>query len=534
MEFIHFVFRRIILNVSVFMESFMGKFVVLKNWTLFVLCLLFVEKGHSQHSALVYSDAELTATVIESDVTVIETIDKTTMYLVEGDSLAMLIDTGTNCYDLDKKISRLTDKPLVVVLTHGHYDHSGNIGYFHEIHMHEADRTLDTPALKNYKGRINLIKDGDIFELGGRNLHVVHTPGHTPGSISLVDYDAGLAFTGDAFGSGQLWMQLAPQVSFATLAESCGRIIEIMNEKRITKLYAGHYPFLKRSLGIDYLLDLSVAIRRIDKGDTASSIEFGNDGARLIKYGEAEIVFRPDNSGKSSIIPPVVLLKLDDVHYGEGTDAVPPRWDIVLDYLREKRVKANFGIIGYSLTLERPDYLDWIRDVASKGDIEFWNHGYHNRMSLSEIGEFEQGYTEQHRALHLTDSLASLLVGLKLQAWGPHWTDCNEHTGKALDSVDGLRLIFAHPRNQINFKGIVVPSNLEMEYPYHNPVYKTFLVNYYGKWRNLKSFYLQGHPNAWDESRWGDFELIVERLLADDADFVTIGEYIELVNNHLL
>lgn len=250
----------------------------------------------------VYENEDLTATVIEPGVTVLETTDKTTMYLVEGDSLALLIDTGTAVKDLDKVVARLTDKPVEVVATHAHYDHIGNIRYFDEIYLHPADLTLDTPSLREYRGTIKPVTEGDRFDLGGRCLEVVHTPGHTPGSIVLADYDNRMAFTGDAFGSGQLWMQLQPQVSFATLIESCGKMIEIMAGRGVDKLYVGHYPYLKKPLGIDYMTDVDIAARMIDQGDVSSATAFG-DNARLLRNGSAEIVFLPEVAGRKTMKP---------------------------------------------------------------------------------------------------------------------------------------------------------------------------------------------------------------------------------------
>lgn len=478
----------------------------------------------------VYRDSVLTATVIEPGVTVIETLDKTTMYLVEGDSAALLIDTGTACATLGDAVAALTSKPLKVVLTHGHYDHADNVGFFPEIYMHPADTVLPTPALKRYGGTVHPVSDGDIFPLGGRELAVLHTPGHTPGSICLIDKEAGIAFTGDAFGSGALWLQVEPQSPLDVFAESCGRMIELMDAEGIGRLYVGHYPYLKRPLGLDYMLDVAVNARRIDRGDTAESTLFWENGARTMKHGQSEIVFMPENSGRCDIKAPVVLLKLDDLHYGDGSEPIPPRWHKILDFLRSHGIKSNIGIIGFSLIPERPDYLAWLRTQAAAGDIEFWNHGFVNRLDPNGIGEFEQDYASQYRALHLTDSLARELAGLELRAWGRHWSECNEFTDSALATVDGLRLIFGEPANPKHFKGVVVPENLCMETPPLHPSYNDFIVNYLGKWRGLRSFYLQGHPNAWTDESRRDIERVLERLMADGARFVTIGEYLQLEN----
>lgn len=482
----------------------------------------------NQQAAPIYTDSLLTATIIEPGVTVIETADKTTMYLVEGETSAILIDTGTACASLGDAVASLTSKPLKVVLTHGHYDHADNVGFFPEIYMHPADTVLHTPALEKYRGVVHPVADGDTFDLGGRKLLALHTPGHTPGSICLIDTEAGLAFTGDAFGSGALWLQVDPLARMDDFAHSCARMIEIMDSEGVEKLYVGHYPYLKRALGMDYMLDVAVNARLIDRGDTAASTPFWNDGARTITHGESEIVFRPENSGLRQIKAPTVILKLDDMHYSDGTDSVPPRWNRVIDFLRSHNIKANLGIIGYSLTPDRPEYLEWLRRRAAEGDIEFWNHGYYNRPSAEGTGEFEKDYATQYNALHATDSLARALAGLELKAWGRHWSECNEFTDSALATVPGLQLIFGEPASPKLFKGIVIPENLCMEYPGLRPSYRGFAVNYLGKYHDLDTFYLQGHPNQWDDALYAEFERIMEHLIADGARFITISEYLDL------
>lgn len=69
--------------------------------------------------------------------------------------------------------------------------------------------------------------------------------------------------------------------------------------------------------------------------------------------------------------------------------------------------------------------------------------------------------------------------------------------------------------------------NLEMEYPFHNPVYSKFIVNYLGKWRNLDLYYLQGHPNGWDDARWVEFRKIMDRLRADGVEYITISDFLD-------
>ena len=58
------------------------------------------------------------------------------MYLLEGDEAALLIDCGTGIGNAAETVRELTDKPLTVAITHGHFDHDGAAALFPEIHLH--------------------------------------------------------------------------------------------------------------------------------------------------------------------------------------------------------------------------------------------------------------------------------------------------------------------------------------------------------------------------------------------------------------
>lgn len=148
-------------------------------------------------------------------------------FLIIGKERALLIDTGVGLCDLPGIVSSLTKLPYDVVLTHGHGDHVGGIGHFERIYIHEADmdmvRNMDVENLKNYnrslgeKGAFSVydyapeavkeitkfpelipVNEGDYFYLGDRTLMVLETPGHTPGSICLLDPKTKILFSGDA------------------------------------------------------------------------------------------------------------------------------------------------------------------------------------------------------------------------------------------------------------------------------------------------------------------------------------------------
>ena len=158
------------------------------------------------------------------------------LYLVEGNDKAVLIDAGTKITDLDKIAASITNKPLMLVATHAHPDHTGSaITYFPELYINPADAA--TPFMANYKGKIKDLTDGEIIDLGGRTLEVVFTPGHTPGSTTFIDRKAGYGFSGDSFGSGNLLLS----GTFSTLLATCQKTSTIMEKYLIKYFYPGHY-----------------------------------------------------------------------------------------------------------------------------------------------------------------------------------------------------------------------------------------------------------------------------------------------------
>jgi glyoxylase-like metal-dependent hydrolase (beta-lactamase superfamily II) len=249
----------------------------------------------------VFKNSELTISSLDKGVWVVETADMTTMYIVEGTERAMLIDTGTKCDSLDRIVRRITSKPLDVVITHNHIDHAGNIRYFDEVYMHPLDSTIRMGI--EFHGKYRWMKEGDVFDLGNRKMEVFLMPGHTPGSIILIDRSINTCFSGDAFGSGQVWLQLRPHVPMTTYYESCLRMEKIMQEQDITKIYCGHYPHLKRALKLDYIVEMRDLAKRLSEGDTGDSqpyelpwkIDIACDKPAFAKNGAAIIVYDSEN-----------------------------------------------------------------------------------------------------------------------------------------------------------------------------------------------------------------------------------------------
>ncbi|MBO4764247.1 MAG: MBL fold metallo-hydrolase [Bacteroidales bacterium] len=160
------------------------------------------------------------------------------VYIVEGNDRALVIDAGSRMPNLDKAVAKITDKPVILAVTHGHGDHVGGAVCFPEVYIHPADTSMISGGRAAYKGQIKYLNDGDVIDLGGRQIEVLHTPGHTAGSITFFDKANHYGFSGDAFGSTNLLLFTGP---FSALINSTSRTAQYMEQNGITKLYPGHY-----------------------------------------------------------------------------------------------------------------------------------------------------------------------------------------------------------------------------------------------------------------------------------------------------
>jgi glyoxylase-like metal-dependent hydrolase (beta-lactamase superfamily II) len=164
-----------------------------------------------------------TAKKITDSTTQIADIGGVFCYLVEGADKAALIDTTTGVGDLKSFVSTLTDKPIIVLLTHGHCDHAGGAAPFDDVYLGKGDWELvkyhaSIEMRKDYtkvcrpdiydslkdedfvpvrtKG-YNELKDGQRFDLGGITLEAIAVPGHTPGMTCILNIEERSILFGD-------------------------------------------------------------------------------------------------------------------------------------------------------------------------------------------------------------------------------------------------------------------------------------------------------------------------------------------------
>ena len=110
-------------------------------------------------------------------------------YVVEGEEKAAVIDTGiTAGAKILPVIRELTDKPLLLVITHAHPDHMYHIDEFDEVYMCHEEKKMDQETLVMLTAgklkpweEIHDIRTDSVISLGGTELTICQTPGHTPG-----------------------------------------------------------------------------------------------------------------------------------------------------------------------------------------------------------------------------------------------------------------------------------------------------------------------------------------------------------------
>ncbi len=173
-------------------------------------------------------------------------------YLIAGAEAAVLFDTGNGIGDIRAVVDQLTDKPVRVINSHSHFDHIGGNHQFDEILSVSTPFTLartggmqsdelsvevspearckDLPAgVTEDDHRIQPftisqeIADGDVIDIGGRQLEILRVPGHTDDSIALLDRSAGFLWSGDSFYEGPIWL-FFPETDLVAYQASVARL----------------------------------------------------------------------------------------------------------------------------------------------------------------------------------------------------------------------------------------------------------------------------------------------------------------------
>lgn len=237
------------------------------------------------------------------------------IYLVEGSDSALIIDTGIGAADLVSTVRKITEKPLIVVNTHGHPDHVGANYQFEKVYIHKADAEAArsfmgdesreqmgntmaqgaTPAEgEKYAGpihetRLVPVSEGHFFHLGNRMIEVIETPGHTPGGICLLDRENKLLFSGDN-NNTLVWLFLDGCLPLSTYLQTLEKQAAML--AGFDTLLPGHGPPIASA----FILDQIACVSEILDGscDPKPYQSFAGD-ALFCTSGKASVAYNPEN-----------------------------------------------------------------------------------------------------------------------------------------------------------------------------------------------------------------------------------------------
>jgi glyoxylase-like metal-dependent hydrolase (beta-lactamase superfamily II) len=216
-------------------------------------------------------------------------------YLVEGRERAVLFDTGLGIGNIKAVVDQLTTLPVTVVNSHEHFDHIGGDRLFADVAV--ADNAAALARLARGTGRLSdqitsetvwmplppgfdraryetppirpttRLVDGQRIDLGGRTLDVVLTPGHTPGSLCLLDRGRRILFTGDTLYPATLYAH-APESNLQDYVRSAVRLGTLVDQ--VDVLCPGHN---EAKVPASLLARFARAFAAIGRGDVSAARE---------------------------------------------------------------------------------------------------------------------------------------------------------------------------------------------------------------------------------------------------------------------
>ena len=126
-------------------------------------------------------------------------------FLLTGTERALLIDSGMQTHNAKELAGELTALPLSLLNTHADRDHVGSNDEFDSFYMSPAEASNYYNSQKG-TGTLSPVWDGDVIDLGGRELEIITVPGHTPGSIAVLDKNNRVLISGDPIQDGDIFM----------------------------------------------------------------------------------------------------------------------------------------------------------------------------------------------------------------------------------------------------------------------------------------------------------------------------------------
>lgn len=256
------------------------------------------------------------------------------MFLIVGEERALLIDTGYGTMDLKKIVPELikdaagenADKiELIVCNTHGHIDHNGMNYAYPECYLDDADGDVyamhaDPVERENFIKKLfgkwygicshlpvlgkmikkicymepaNIVPMPETFDLGGKTIKVIKTPGHTPGSVCLLDEKEKALFSGDSVCDEGVLLMVDYSCSVAEFKKSILSLIDMHEAEEFSIIYPSHH---KKELDRSFLDDyITLADKILDGEEEGIYLDTVAGDGWKVDYKTISISYKKDN-----------------------------------------------------------------------------------------------------------------------------------------------------------------------------------------------------------------------------------------------
>ncbi|MCR5558520.1 MAG: MBL fold metallo-hydrolase [Butyrivibrio sp.] len=200
-------------------------------------------------------------------------------FLLLGEEKALLIDSGMNTPDAKEIAKSITSLPIELLNTHADRDHISGNSSFDKFYMSPGE--LENLGMKgeDIVDRIVPVKEGDTIDLGNRLLEIIDNPGHTPGSIAILDAERRVLIGGDAIQDGNIFM-FGNQRNINDYVKSLKHILEFKD--RFDTVYPSHGSFPVSSDLIEKLIEGAQAI--IEGSVIGEDMELFGNPIKLYKF----------------------------------------------------------------------------------------------------------------------------------------------------------------------------------------------------------------------------------------------------------
>jgi glyoxylase-like metal-dependent hydrolase (beta-lactamase superfamily II) len=188
-------------------------------------------------------------------------------YLIEGERDVAVLDTGMGVGDFHALVREISEREPLVVQSHAHWDHIGASAAFERVLVHSAEADDLARDFPNERMRAwfrpetlrgipfpdgfdlataviagaactGQLVDGQTIDLGGRVIEIYHTPGHSPGGISVYDAQSRLLFPADAVNLGPLYL-FSDQADLGAYQRTLEVLVKLA--ERSEAVYPSHY-----------------------------------------------------------------------------------------------------------------------------------------------------------------------------------------------------------------------------------------------------------------------------------------------------